>query len=151
MQFWQALVVAAIPSVAALITAWVAFRDLGMRRRLETSKQFLVLFSTAHGRPADGREHVGLGEQIATVQLIADFARKERLVENAARAGLAELAAWDRPQEIEPNRLRIELAKRVSPADLERVMKEAVGITVARTYGEKRIAAAAQKALKSWS
>lgn len=44
MEFWQALVIALVPSVAAVIAALVAFRDLGLRRRLETSRQFLALF-----------------------------------------------------------------------------------------------------------
>ena len=50
MSFWQALVIATIPSVAAVLTAALGLRDLGMRRKLETSKQFLALFATAHGR-----------------------------------------------------------------------------------------------------
>jgi hypothetical protein len=65
-----------------------------MRRRLETSKQFLNLFATAHGRPVDGREKVGVGEQIATVHLIADFAAREGLLKNAAREGLKDFATW---------------------------------------------------------
>ena len=94
MEFWQALVIALVPSVAAVITALVAFRDLGLRRRLETSRQFLALFSLAHGRLDSGRR-VGIGEQVATIHLIADFAVKEKVVLNAAREGLAHLAEWD--------------------------------------------------------
>jgi hypothetical protein len=48
-----------------------------MRRKLETSKQFLALFATAHGRPVDERDHVGIGEQVASIHLIADFAASE--------------------------------------------------------------------------
>jgi len=73
----QALVIATIPSVAAVLTAALGFRDLGMRRKLETSKQFLALFATAHGRPVDERDHVGIGEQVASIHLIADFAASE--------------------------------------------------------------------------
>jgi hypothetical protein len=40
MTFWQALAIAAVPSAAAVSSAALGFRDLGMRRRLETSKQF---------------------------------------------------------------------------------------------------------------
>lgn len=36
--FWQALVIAIVPSVAVVLTAALGFRDLGMRRRLEMSK-----------------------------------------------------------------------------------------------------------------
>ena len=35
----QALVIATIPSVAAVLTAALGLRDLGMRRKLETSKR----------------------------------------------------------------------------------------------------------------
>ena len=95
MNFLQALIVAGVPSAAAVVTAVLGFGDLGMRRRLETSKQFLNLFATAHGRPVDGRKFVGVGEQIATIHLIADFAASEKLLKNAARNGLQEFASWD--------------------------------------------------------
>jgi len=93
--FWQTLIITAIPTGAAVITAIVGIRDLGVRRRLETSKQFLTLFALAHGRPIDGRDGVGVGEQVATVQLIADFARREKLLRGAASGGLSYLAGWD--------------------------------------------------------
>lgn len=93
MEFWQAIVVALIPSIAAVIAAFVTFRDYRLRHRLETSKQFLTLFAAAHGRPA-GREVIGIGEQVATVHLIADFAKDEKVLRNAARAGLTELSSW---------------------------------------------------------
>jgi hypothetical protein len=54
----------------------------------------LNLFANAHGRPVDGRDHVGVGEQIATLQLIADFAASEKLLRNAAQAGLQYVATW---------------------------------------------------------
>lgn len=92
--FWQTVVIAAVPSLAAIAAVVAAAQDLGLRRRLESSRQFLNLFAVAHGRPADGRTGVGLGEQVATVHLIADFAVKEKLVREAARAGLAQLANW---------------------------------------------------------
>jgi hypothetical protein len=91
----QALVIATIPSVAAVLTAALGFRDLGMRRKLETSKQFLALFATAHGRPVDERDHVGIGEQVASICLIADFAASEKLLRNTAREGLKDLLAWE--------------------------------------------------------
>jgi hypothetical protein len=91
--FWQALIIALVPSAAAIATAVVAVSDLGMRRRLETSKQFLLLFAAAHGRPVD-RADIGVGEQVATIHLIADFAAKEKLLKNAASAGLRDLTSW---------------------------------------------------------
>lgn len=95
MSFWQSLIIAAVPSLAAVGTAFLGFRDLGTRRKLETSKQFLSLFATAHGRPTDGRDHVGVGEQVASIHLIADFAASETVLRNAAREGLEYLRAWD--------------------------------------------------------
>lgn len=94
MEFWQALILAAVPSVAAVATALIGFRDLGLRRKLQTSEQFLVLFTVAHGRPNDGRA-VGITEQVAALHLIADFAKKEPLLMNAARAGLEHFATWE--------------------------------------------------------
>jgi hypothetical protein len=67
-----------------------------MRRRLETSRQFLNLFATANGRPVDGRQAVGRAEQVATVHLIADFACSDKLLRNATLEGLKDLGAWDK-------------------------------------------------------
>jgi hypothetical protein len=94
MEFWQVLVVATIPSAAAVVSASVAFRDLGLRRRLETSKQFLSLFAAAHGRPLGRDGTIGIGEQIATIYLIGDFAVPEKFLHNAAKEGLRELTTW---------------------------------------------------------
>ncbi|MDS2173828.1 hypothetical protein Q7C18_14065 [Nesterenkonia sp. CL21] len=93
MEFWQAIVVAAIPSAAAVVAAIVSFRDLHLRRRLESSKQFLSLFASAHGRP-QGRDAIGIGEQVAAVHLIADFAAKDKMLRSAAREGLQDLSSW---------------------------------------------------------
>lgn len=103
--FWEAIVLAIIAIIAAGMTAWLGFRDLRLRRRLETSKQFLTLFATAHGRPVDGRANVGVGEQVASVHLIADFAKQEnKLLKNAACEGLAYLATWEQDIESEEKR-----------------------------------------------
>jgi hypothetical protein len=61
----------------------------------------LNLFASAHGRPLDGRK-VGLGEQVATVHLIADFAASEPVLRNAALEGLREIASWDSDAEASP-------------------------------------------------
>lgn len=129
MGFWQALVVAAVPSVAAVISAWVAFRDLGLRRRLETSRQFLSLFSLAHGRPEGGRT-VGVGEQIATIHLIADFAAREKVVRNAAREGLQHLTSWAK-EPVTADDVLASLADDV-PEDARRAAAEAAAREVNR-------------------
>jgi len=94
MVFWQALVIALVPSIVAGVTAIVGLKDLGLRRRIEVSKQFLALIAEANGRPADGRTAAGVAEQIATISLIADFALKEKLLRNAAFEGLSSIASW---------------------------------------------------------
>lgn len=92
--FLQTLVIAGVPTLGAVVAASVALRDLGLRRRLETSRQFLSLFANANGRPTDGRDEVGVPEQVATVHLIADFARREADLYYAAHAGLKQLVGW---------------------------------------------------------
>ena len=139
MQFWQALIIAGIPSVAAVLTAALGFRDLGMRRRLETSRQFLNLFALAHGRPVDGRDRVGLGEQIATVHLIADFAKKEQLVRNAAKEGLRHLTTWASIDDTQQSLLS-------SPP--EEMSAEVVARLQRLSSGRQEIASAATEALQ---
>jgi ABC-type branched-subunit amino acid transport system substrate-binding protein len=149
-EFWQALVIAAIPSAAAVISAFAAFRDLGMRRRLETSKQFLTLFATAHSRPTDGRDGAGVGEQIATIHLIADFAKRERLVRNAAKAGLTYFAKWDQPPATTSDEaLRaVVAALQQNASEMPELMKKLkAGVTVI-SDGQREVAGAARAALK---
>jgi hypothetical protein len=98
--FWQAMIIATIPSFAAVLTAWIGLRDLKLRRRLETSKQFMSLIATAHGHPPDGRAKTAIFEQIAVVHLIADLALHERFLRNAAVADLRGLAEWGETESI---------------------------------------------------
>ncbi|WP_205471327.1 hypothetical protein [Nocardioides sp. SYSU D00038] len=147
MAFWQALVVAAVPSVAAVLTAFLGFRDLGLRRRLETSKQFLNLFATAHGRPVDGRDGVGVGEQVATLHLIADFASKESLVRNAAIEGLRHFTTWGTGVEVRAEDLVAGLGNSMPEDAAIEAAAQAVELLSRRTSSQKEIAAAATKAL----
>ena len=94
MSFWQAVIVATIPSLAALPAAWIGLRDLRLRRRIETSNQFLRMIAIAHDHPADGRTHTAIFEQIAAVHLIADLAAQEPVLRNAALADSRGLAEW---------------------------------------------------------
>ena len=145
MTFWQALVVALIPSLAAIITATVAFRDLGLRRRLETSQQFLSLFALAHGRLDSGRA-VGVGEQIATVHLIADFAAQEKVVRNAAREGLRHLTSWG--ESVAAKDMLASIGSDV-PEDQRRTVAEAAAREVnRRSDAAIQIAKAAKEALE---
>lgn len=148
MTFWQTLIITAIPTGAAVITAIVGIRDLGVRRRLETSKQFLTLFALAHGRPIDGRDGVGVGEQVATVQLIADFARREKLLRGAASGGLSYLAGWD---EDEPaiDSLIPPLLASLPEADAVEAAGQALVLLRNNAAGRHAVATAARKALET--
>ena len=147
MNFWQALVIAIVPSVAVVLTAALGFRDLGMRRRLEMSKQFLNLFATAHGRPVDGRDGVGVGEQIATIHLIADFAASESLVRNAAREGLRELATWGKSVDASAKTI-VQPLPYTRPDDKVVDVPGKAAALLKRGSSEARIAHAATEALK---
>ncbi|MEU0265754.1 hypothetical protein [Nocardioides sp. NPDC006303] len=147
MPFWQVLVIAAVPSAAAVLTAALGFRDLGMRRRLETSKQFLSLFATAHGRPIDGRDGVGVGEQVATIHLIADFAASESLLRNAAREGLTDFATWG--DGIEATRVDLAPLLATLPEDkAEEAAAQAIALLKRSSSNQRKIADAAKEALK---
>lgn len=148
MEFWQALIIAAVPSLAAVLTAALGFRDLGMRRRLETSKQFLNLFATAHGRPVDGRDGTGVGEQIATVHLIADFAASEKLVRNAAREGLRHITTWEKGLDASVEEILPGLVKSMPEDQAMDTAVKAVEFLKRRSHVQREVAKAAAEALK---
>jgi hypothetical protein len=147
-EFWQALIVAAVPSVAAIATAWLGFRDLSVRRRLESSKQFLTLFATAHGRPTDGRDAVGLGEQIATLNLIADFAVKEPLMRNAAVAGLKHFSTWNEDADASVDDILSSLLASLPEQQAAEVAARAVNLLRKSDSNRCEISRAAIEALK---
>jgi hypothetical protein len=151
MPFWQALILAVIASAAAVATAWLGFRDLGVRRRLESSKQFLNLFATAHGRPVDGRDGVGVGEQIATIHLIADFAAKEDMLKNAAREGLEEFATWGSGLDASIEEVLPALLASLPEEKAVEAAAQAVVMLKKSSGGQQKIAAAASDALKRLS
>ena len=90
MNFWQALVVALVPTAGVLLSVFVSTRDLDLRRKLESTDKFfdIVMLSNARSRE---REHVGTAEQVAAVHLLADFGKTEDHLKNASRAALEEL------------------------------------------------------------
>ena len=133
--------------MAVVLTAALGFRDLGMRRRLEMSKQFLNLFATAHGRPVDGRDGVGVGEQIATIHWIADFAASESLVRNAAREGLRELATWGQSVDASAETI-VQPLPHTRPDDKAVDVPGQAAALLKRGSSEARIAHAATEALK---
>lgn len=154
MAFWQLLVLAGVPSSAAVLTAYLGFRDLGLRRRLETSREFVTLFASAHGRPlGDRSEPIGVGEQVATINLIADFALRERVLINAAVAGLRNIEAWDSVPTHPDPKIDLSGMEEKIPDDyvksLEAGLKEAVKSMnkSADSTGRQEIASAARAAL----
>lgn len=154
MTFLQGLLIAFVPSFAAVLSAWIGFRDLRLRRRLETSRQFVNLFAAAHGRPVDGRESIGVGEQIATIHLIADFAAEEGVLRQAAAAGLRELASWDQvkvAKQIDTSELKLDLIG-VDPGEKAQEFTENLNRALDRALeldraGKEKIAEAARIAL----
>ncbi|MFD1860715.1 hypothetical protein EHW97_11265 [Aeromicrobium camelliae] len=148
MAFWQALIIAVIPSIAAVASARLGFRDLGVRRRLDTSRQFLDLFATAHGRPTDGREAVGVGEQVATVHLIADFAAEEDMLKNAAREGLKELATWGSGLDASIEEILPQLLDSLPDDKAAEAAAQAVAILKKSNASQQKIASAASDALR---
>ncbi len=150
MPFWQLLLLAAVPSVAAVLSAYLGFRDLGLRRRLETSKQFVSLFAAAHGRPTDGRDGaIGVGEQVATIHLIADFAAKEGVLVNAAIAGLRNIETWDTHLPADPPNIDLSSLQGQEPDDriqeLETALKKILSSSSPQSL--EQIAGAARAAL----
>lgn len=63
MRWWQAALIAAIPTIGAVYAAIQVTPDLRLRRQTEITDRFVRLIAVAHGRPVD-REYVGVGEQV---------------------------------------------------------------------------------------
>ncbi|MGL5826877.1 MAG: hypothetical protein ACRCYU_19015 [Nocardioides sp.] len=89
---WTPVIVAAVPTIGVAGTVLVTMRDFSLRRDLEISRQFAAFVSVAHGRAIDGREVVGMGEQLAHVQLVVWLARRHRRLRPAAIAALQYLS-----------------------------------------------------------
>ena len=80
--------------VAAVLVARSASKDLAVKRQLESTERFLELIAVAHGRPRDGRGHVGISEQVAAVHLVAEFGAAHSWLREAATESLASFATW---------------------------------------------------------
>lgn len=93
MPFWQALVIAFVPTIGVVLTVWYSTRDLKVRRRLEGTDKFFRIVMTAHARD-EVRESVGIAEQIAAIHLLADFGSTEKHLRNAAQAALREISLY---------------------------------------------------------
>ncbi len=82
---------AGLAALGVLFAAWIAshqaFRDLGLRRQLESTDRFLKLVTLLENkdpdRPPPG---VGLNEQIAIAWLIAEFGRHDSFLAKSADA-----------------------------------------------------------------
>lgn len=78
------LVAAIAVIVSAAVVARTAGRELQVQRQLQSTERFLELLAVAHGRPRDGRERVGVSEQVAAVHLVAEFGSDHRWLRMAA-------------------------------------------------------------------
>lgn len=80
--------------VAAVLVARSASKDLAVKRQLESTERFLELIAVAHGRPRDGRERVGISEQVAAVHLVAEFGAEHSWLRGAATESLVSFPTW---------------------------------------------------------
>lgn len=80
---WTTIPSTVAAAVGLLTTAFVSTRDLRLRRRTDTTKGFLDLIAHASGRPRDGRQAVGvaeqLAEQLAAMRMIGSLGRRTPL------------------------------------------------------------------------
>lgn len=83
--FWQAVAVASITVAGAVGATRPALKDLGLKRRLETTSLFEQLVRRANNAGSLG---LGLSEQVAAIYLIGTFGRDEKHLRDAARATL---------------------------------------------------------------
>lgn len=88
------LVAAIAVIVSAAVVARTAGRELQVQRQLQSTERFLELLAVAHGRPRDGREGVGVSEQVAAVHLVAEFGSDHSWLRMAATKGVASMATW---------------------------------------------------------
>lgn len=93
-QIYPPVVAAGAIIAAAYLGSRQATKGLELSRQIESTKQFLQLVATAHGRPADGRPAVGHTEEIAALWLIAGFGHEHDALRPAARAALDDFARW---------------------------------------------------------
>ena len=93
MSFWEAMIIALVPTVGIGLTVWASTRDLALRRKLGATDKFFEIVMIAHARAKD-REGVGSAEQIAGIHLLADFGRSEKHLKNAAKDALEEIDSY---------------------------------------------------------
>lgn len=82
-------------ALGALLTWYVATRDLALRRRLQTTEAFLKVAARAHGyRENHADSGVGTGEQIAAIHLLAELGKRDAWLRQAATAFFDDEADW---------------------------------------------------------
>jgi hypothetical protein len=89
----QLIAAVTIPSIAVTATVWKVASEVRVKRHVEITERFLDLLAIAHSRAANGRI-VGASEQVAVMELIAAFGRRDRLFTAAASTYLSSVAAW---------------------------------------------------------
>lgn len=98
--------------LSAIITGFVSNRSqkaaLNHQQRIADREQLLAavqqlitLSAYAHGRPTDGRDHVGVGEQLAAIGMIESLGHEFPGLKVPATNLLATLEGWDRRPDAE--------------------------------------------------
>ncbi|WP_156364792.1 hypothetical protein [Aeromicrobium sp. Leaf245] len=90
-----------------------------------------------------------MGEQVATIHLIADFALKEPVLLNAAVAGLRNLESWDDPELSVPPKIDLGGMDAEMPTGVVKALEEgmAKALSKSNTESSDKIAEAARAAL----
>lgn len=94
MEIPQLLATVGIPSLVALAAVWKVSAEVRVKRHVEITDRFMQLIAVAHSRPTDGRDFAGLSEQIAAIELVAAFGRRDRLFGHAAGKCLRSIESW---------------------------------------------------------
>jgi hypothetical protein len=114
----EPMITVMIPSLSAICTAWIATAGLSHRRRMETLTNLVQLAKLSLGRPDDGRDGVGVGEQLAAIAAVEALARKYRWCRSVGEALLTDPAGWSNdPEDTSPTG-RVASAARSSIASL---------------------------------
>lgn len=104
MDLWQGVAIlvsssalaALVSGIVTVLVARGAMRQqravLDQQRITETTRLMLDLMATAHGAPTDGRTGIGVGQQLAAINMIATIGRENALFRETAFSFLDDLA-----------------------------------------------------------
>jgi len=86
-----ALVSGIVTTIVARGTLRQQQAALGQQRLTDTTRLMLDLMATAHGAPVDGRTGIGVGQQLAAIEMIATIGTENPLFSGTAVTFLDDL------------------------------------------------------------